>query len=340
MLSIKSGVPVDIDFALERLVRISGFDPDLLRFTELPGLLAGLIDLVRAFIDLKQHRRPHGQASLDGLWQANEAQLAQRRALEAALILRNLALEESNHKMVFASTKLLSLVADGLEEGLQEGGEDLGELQIYLLEIFEVLAPQTSLAPPVSLEAGALSKFAASSRLFPTLVALTRSPDRALVINAFRCLTASSTNGSSDAVLALVTYESGPEPRVHPHPIQTAIELLPLADAELGTVVLDYIYQHTLLPANAALFAARPDLLQILRLVCLKLHIGARRETISIQLPMRDGAAELWYKSQVQRHKRKPHAYQQLPTDLTPRLEPHEVMEIAKLKEQTRTATW
>lgn len=340
VLSIRSGNPVDVDFALERLARISGFDPDLLRFTELPGLLVGLIDLVQAFLDTRQRLRIQGQLVLDALWQGNETQLAHRRALEAALVLRNLALEEANHKTLMASVKVLKLILAGLEEGLQEGSEDLGELQVYLLEILEVLAPHTPLAPPQGASGLAYDKYAATTRLFPTLVALARSKDRALVINAFRCLTALSLNGSSDTVLALVTYESGSEPRAYPHPIQTAIELLPLADAELGTVVLDYIYQHTLLPANAVLFAARPDLLQILRLVCLKLHFGARRETLSIQLPMKDGAADMWYKTQLQRHKCRPYVYQQSPTDLTPRLTPQEVADISTMKEQARTAKW
>lgn len=356
MLSIRSGVLPDVDFALERLIQISGFDPDLLRFSELPGLLPGLVELVRSFIDSRLDRRRRGTLALDEIWRTTETDHDRRRALEAALVLRNLALEGTNHKGLFASKKLLPLLADALEEGIREGSDDLSELVVYLLEVLDVMAPHTPLEPTRVLEASQPSSLVdmapPAARIFPTLVALTRSADRALVIGAFRCLTSLSINGASDMVLALATYEANAATAAststststlsqsHPHPVHTAIELLPIADAELGTVVLDYIYQHTLLPANAVLFAARPDLLQVLRLVCLKLHLGARKETVQVSLPVKDGPAEAWRKSQPARHRRRAKPYARKVSDLSAVLDAEQSARLSDLDEPSRTAEW
>lgn len=345
VLSIRSWIPAEIDFALDRLLQVSGQDPELLRFIELPGLLEGLFDLVRAFLDAQVEDR---SSSTFGLWVNQAKETSRRRACEAALVLRNLTTDKHNVGPVSKSKKVRPLIADVLEEGGLEGGEDTNELRIYLFEVLEVIAEETPLALPAqqarSNKAGAVVPLTEAStspavRLFPLLVPLTRSADRALVIASFRCLTALALNDTSDAALALLTYESTePLPKPFPHPIQTAIELLPIADADLGAVVLDYIYQHTLLPANAVLFCARPDLLQILRLICTKLHLGAKKETLEVTLPMRGSEAEEWWKAQPPRHKRNIGLSQQ--RELSAKLEGDEVPRLAALAEPARTLSW
>ncbi|ORY91694.1 hypothetical protein BCR35DRAFT_320194 [Leucosporidium creatinivorum] len=345
VLSIRSWVPAEVDFALDRFLQVSGQDPELLRFVELPGLLEGLVDLIRAFLDARVEDR---SSSTFGLWVDQAKETTRRRACEAALVLRNLTTDKHNVGVVSKSKKIRPLIADVLEEGALEGGEDTNELRVYLLEVLEVIAEETPLALPGqqarSNKTGAIvpiteAPTSPAFRLFPLLVALTRSADRALVIASFRCLTALSLNDTSDAALALLTYESTePLPKPLPHPIQTAIELLPIADADLGAVVLDYIYQHTLLPANAVLFCARPDLLQILRLVCTKLHLGAKKETIEVVLPLKGSEAEEWYKTQPPRHKRNIGLSQQ--RELSAKLEGDEISRLAALAEPARTLNW
>lgn len=345
VLSIRSWVPAEIDFALDRLLQVSGQDPELLRFIELPGLLEGLVELIRAFLDARAEDR---SSSTFGLWVDQAKETARRRACEAALVLRNLTTDKNNVGPVSSSKKVRPLIADVLEEGGREGGEDTNELRVYLLEVLEVIAEATPLALPTqqprSNKTGAVVPFTKAStspavRLFPLLVPLTRSADRALVIASYRCLTALALNETSDAALALLTYETTePQPKPFPHPVQTAIELLPIADADLGAVVLDYIYQHTLLPANAVLFCARPDLLQILRLICTKLHLGAKKETLEVALPVRGSDADDWYKSLPPRHRKNVGLSQQ--RELSAKLEADEVPRLAALAEPARTLAW
>lgn len=349
VLSLRSGIPAEIDFALDRLVQVSGVDPDILRFAELPGLLEGLLALVQLLLDERSLERVHRWDDILPVWSGEARETTRRRACEAALILRNLSIEKERSKSLHTSKRLARVITDALEEGAREDGDDLSELRVYLLETLEVIAEHLPLVLPGhsisanNLDTGEMAiaedPSSPSVRLFPILVALTRSPDRALVVAAFRTLTVLSLNDTSDAALSLVAYNnSTPQPPRHPHPIQTAVELLPVADAELGSVVLDFIYQHTLVPANAVLFAARPDLLAALRLVCAKLHLGARRETVEVTLPMAGTEADTWYKKETSRHRRKTPI--NVSRESTTKLDSEELQRIVALQEPERTLTW
>ena len=50
-MSIRSAIASEIDWALDRLIVVSYTEPDILRLTDFPGLLNGLLDLVRDFVD-------------------------------------------------------------------------------------------------------------------------------------------------------------------------------------------------------------------------------------------------------------------------------------------------
>lgn len=348
VLSLRSYIPAEIDFALDRLLQVSGQDPDLLRLSEFPGLLEGLIDLVREFLDARAEDR---KSDTRGLWVDQGREAMRRRACEAALVLRNLAPEKHSQSQVTKNKKLRPLIVDVLAEGALEDGNDSNELRLYLLEVLDIIAEDTPLAlpgipwhakPAPNASIGRSITFPLDSpavRLLPLLVALTRSPDRALVMAAFRCLTTLSLSDTNDAALALLSYQTvDPLPKPHPHPIQTAIELLPIADHDLGAVILDYIYQHTLFPANAVLFCSRPDLLQVLRLVCTKLHIGARKDRLNVLLPMPGGDADVWFRSLPPKHLGNLALHQQ--RELHPQLEGDEVLRIAALAEPARTLAW
>lgn len=374
VLSLRSSLAPEIDWALDRLIQVSGTDPDLLRFVEFPGLLDALLGLIQDWSETRTDERvARGNGvGLHRLWGDKKRDAVLRRATEAALVVRNLGTEGVNlDPLKKASKKLSKILADVLEEGQTEGqdGEETTELRLYLLEVFEMVAegfplvlPGRPLPTPTS-SAGATTDrmigedgefllppeplSSPSVRLFPLLVTLTRSSDRALVLAAFRCLTVLSLNDSSDPVLALVTYlsptlsgQSLPPP--HPHPIETALELLPLADRELSLVVLDFIYQHTLLPINCVLFCSRPDLVHVLRVILSKLHLGARKETVNLVVPVPGGDGDIWYKRSGGISANglvKPVKYNE-PTELTTKMSEPELRMLLSLMEPARALAW
>ncbi|GAA6058834.1 hypothetical protein JCM10212_002778 [Sporobolomyces blumeae] len=316
VLSLRSCVPADVDFALERLIQVSSIDPDLMRLVEFPGLLDGLLSLVRDYLDRRRHDRTGGAQTLPAVMFSEARDMARRRAAEAALVLRNLALEKRSLEPLVESKRLRKTIVDVLDEGEIEGpeGEETTEVRLLLLEVLEIVGDRIALAvpghaipPPADADEDAPPPKpepldAPSVRLFPLLVALTRSRDRALLLAAYRCLTVLSLHDKSDLVFALLAYDSLPPlPKRHPHPIHTAIDLLPLPDPELNAVLLDFIYQHTLLPSNAAYFCARPKLAAVLRLVCSKFHLGARIEHVETDILQTTSEGSTWYKAQAER---------------------------------------
>ncbi|SGY78773.1 BQ5605_C008g04947 [Microbotryum silenes-dioicae] len=356
-LSLRSGLAGEIDFALERLVQVAGTDPDLLRLPDFPGLIDALIGIVNSYLDVKHAQRATVRAHLNALSIDHKRETWRRRACEAGLVIRNIALERSSAKLLQTSKKLPALIADVLEEGARDGpeGEEIAELRLHVLELLEVIAEHVPLTLPgyaiatlkeASGHGNGPSKRApepASSpavRLFPLLVALTRSTDRALVISSFRCLTALSQNDKSEPVFALFSYhEHAPLPKPYPHPIDTAVELLPVADFEISSAVLDFMYQHTLIPLNAIAFAARPDLRGILSLVTTKFHIGARKEIVEVTLPVKGGQAAEWHRKLAPRHSSDPEIAllkMQNPAEL----DAEESAKLRVLNEPERTLTW
>lgn len=345
-MSIRSGIASEIDWALDRLIVVSYTEPDIIRLSDFPGLLIGLLDLVRDFVDAVHGLPGHEQAVLSRAMEGNQrTSIVRRRATEASMVLRNLAGEKLNLKSFSESKKLIAVIASALEVGAQvdEEKEGSAELRVYLLEVLEFVGEFVTLAlPGRSLSNGRSSQpedaSSPSVRLFPLLVALTTSTDRALVLLAYRCLAALSLNEVSDSVLSLSTYNL-PQLAVHhpfPHPIHTAIELLPLSDADISMAALNFIYRHTLLPSNAALFCSRPELIHILRLICTKLHIGETKEVLEVTIPMKGAESDNWYSKLPQVHKtaRAPAAARELSLKLSPADPLHTVAE------PLRTLTW
>jgi hypothetical protein len=64
VLSVRSGVPAEVDFGLERLVQVSSTDPGLLLFVELPGLLDGLVGVIRDYLERRKADWDSGVPSL------------------------------------------------------------------------------------------------------------------------------------------------------------------------------------------------------------------------------------------------------------------------------------
>ncbi|BGP39191.1 Chromatin structure-remodeling complex protein rsc9 [Rhodotorula kratochvilovae] len=355
VLSIRSDVAADVDFGLDRLVQVTSVDPDLVRLGEMPGLLDGCLALIADYIQRRRADRAQGVPALSAVVGEDSRDVIRRRAGEAALILRNVAPESRSREPLLASRKLKKAICDVLDEG--ESGaldvEETTEVRLYLLDVLECIAEHIPLALPGHPIAATAEEEAdenrappapepadsPSVRLFPLLVSLTRTKDRALILAGFRCLSALALNDKSDSVFALLTYDSVPPlPKPHPHPIQTAIELLPIADAELNLAILEFVYQHTLLPSNAVLLAARPELLGILRLLCGKFHVGSKVEEVEIDLSVALSEAKTYRDSHGGiKHPRKPSALVAAEGNLVTR---EELAQLIAMPEPSRALTW
>ncbi|GAA5963858.1 hypothetical protein JCM3765_004042 [Sporobolomyces pararoseus] len=308
VLSLRSCVASEVDFSLERLIQVSSIDPELLRFNELPGLFDGLLNLIKDYLDL---------TTTTSLMMNNSEtrQVSRKRASEASLILRNLSLEGKKNLEVFIqSKKFKKLLIQVLEQGEIEGflGEETTEIRLYLLEILELIGEHIPLVIPghsIPLSSDEEEENSTTTqkpepldspsvKLFPLLVNLTTSPDRALVLASFRCLTVLSLNEKSDHLFSILTYLNLPPlPKTQPHPIETSLKLLTLGDSELTTVLLDFIYQHTLLPSNSVSFSSRNDLVSILKLICSKFELGARIEQVETLVLESNSEAASFFKS-------------------------------------------
>jgi len=318
---------------------------------------------------------------------SEQREILRKRASEASLILRNLALEKKSLELLLESKRLRKLMVDFLQEGEIEGpeGEETTEIRLYLLEVLELVGEQIPLvlpgyAIPLSSEQESTSTSTAltnnappppislskpepldslSVRLFPLLVALTCSQDRSLVLASYRCLTVLSLNEKSDQIFSILTFTSqfffSPSSllaeKFPPHPVETAIELLPISDYELNSVLLDFLYQHTLLPSNSVEFCHRKQLKSILKLICSKFEIGAKIEKVETKVLLTNSEATKYYKLHFGESLKKLEqndkgtynemikGNNRMPTG-EPLLSDREVKEILNLQEPDRAINW
>ena len=345
LLSLKSGLPVQIDWALSRLVLLTANyrDQAARDFTldSVPGLADALLSYVRrihaaltgepackwaaSFFEqptgaldvgigapgdaghqgtsqvsaalVKAHDASKPTAAYNPTHDPSHAVLM-RRALEAALALRNLAAHGSNARSLASVKGIFALVRDILQlpttalpirsqqghtvgdlDAAREDGwleiEGITELRLYFLDILDALASKVTLtrrvvATAATSTASALTnghEGAKSTRqvaapgddILTSLISLTLSSnDRAFLLGSLRCLTTMASIERNEAAFVEVSLSSGQQ---SPGLLQRCVELLPLTqDTELLEAVLDMLYQLVCIGNNAIKVAAPPSM--------------------------------------------------------------------------------
>lgn len=267
LLSIKSTLPEDIDFALELLLDASCYQPELVAISSFAGLIDALIDLIQL-----DHLHLHPFQDID-------RQATRRRSLEATLILRNLLSIDSNLiNLPSNHPRLITLILSILHHSNPELHHESisllldlidslnSQLRIRLDQPILLLPPSPSTQPPQW-----------PSDLIQSLDRLTQSSDRALVLAAYRALTGL---GSPAVHRAILTNELFPPPSDPPNPpspwplaIHRALVLLALPDLELLMVVLDYLYTITSIDQLAlSICCLHRDILGIFKLLLVHVH--------------------------------------------------------------------
>jgi hypothetical protein len=231
---------------------------------------------------------------------SKQRQDARRRAIEAALVLRNLATYHSNLAYLFPMTALQRAIANVLELFGKRGpeparAEDAVELQILMLDLLDMIAPAVILhRPPAPGEAVLLMASSndedvdvpdasdSSCRIYSCVALFVHSTDRAICLGAFKALATLAGNEIvSEKNEPVFTFPCGPSDP--PNPVSRALELLPLEDLDLTQHLLEFLYAYTQIPSNVDSLASRPDVPVLFNVLMSKLSCQAIRDDSEVE---------------------------------------------------------
>ncbi|KZO96001.1 hypothetical protein CALVIDRAFT_537584 [Calocera viscosa TUFC12733] len=262
VLSLRSGVARDTEWALERLLHLTKDWPERFWMKSLPGMGDALYDLAEFTLS--------PEAAAEGGWAGDDVDTARKRkhAAEALLVLRNASLQDHNMHYLEKHARTFPLILHALQHfgpgGKRDGQE--AEFLLYAIELFH------SLAPRYHLKAG--------SPLLRALVAVTSSPDRTLLRAALAALTAlfsSAYNahlitldspGFGAALRALPVLDPNPSPAPGSAQTQTQSQAQAQGGADsLPHTALDFLHTHLSHPPVAKAFFRHPLFPGTLRLL-------------------------------------------------------------------------
>ncbi|KAI8449240.1 hypothetical protein BY996DRAFT_7501782, partial [Phakopsora pachyrhizi] len=307
LLSIRSGIDSEVNYGLEILLAASYYEPEVVQVSNFQGLVEALFEIIRTY-------------SSPGPFEDQEEGSRRRCALEAALILRNLVVQDYNALPIATNPRTLPSLIDGLQLCKDDSDPEFLSL---LLDILEVVASQginlsqsllipglqnTILGPntiPNGNEACCEKEVTSevnanwSSALISWLDQLTDSSDRSIVLGAYRCLSAFGLLPVNQSVMAthlLQRSDSTTTSLKQPWPrsIERALILLALPDVELLMTILDYLYAITSIsPLAFAVCFRHQDIIAIFRLLLVHTHHLCQIEQGVIEnLPL---PSQMWY---------------------------------------------
>lgn len=287
LLSLRSGLPKEIDYALELFLQYSYTDAVSIPLDVLPGLPSALLDIVRP---PSSPLAPRDSETL-------------RRRTEAALILRNVILEGGQRSIESVRPYvdyMYEVLVQVLEEEAQDdidptsmprrSTESTTELLLYMLDMAEVYASTcTLLLPPPPEQHIPLNKQIPAQKLYTLLARLAQSNDRALIIGTYTLLGGLAMNRNNNPIFSYRMIIPGSTNEISPECPSTmllkrAISLLSLNDAEILLPILEFLYQHTLIPSNASRLLQSQNMRQVIRSTISHLKEGAKEETVEYEL--------------------------------------------------------
>ncbi|WFD35057.1 hypothetical protein MCUN1_001905 [Malassezia cuniculi] len=301
-LALRSGIPSEVDWALERLAYFSVHFENRLLLSDYPGLGAALVDYLRRLCDALEDKpraewdasfeysfdadqelvTPGGylldQGSVDSVIARHTAERALgvtkrrkvapsgfdtqyhadavllRRALECALILRNLCLNPRNVQPTTQISGLLPVVY-GLLRAALSGNQDLGDLAVHMFEILESLAQRIQVGEwsrtfYTNGTSDAQQKL--EDKVFELVYnTLQTTDDRALLLSSLRCMSSFALNDANHA--AFIETDAFLQPNKLGLTAR-CLALLPLTqDPDLIDAAVDLLYQVVSTGDNALL---------------------------------------------------------------------------------------
>lgn len=235
LLALKSDIPSEIDWALQRLVKTSYEYQGALRFVNIPGLVDILLTHITPVLNLETYRAKEaaelfetdGRLIRDELFGAKSQFETKERMLAAALVLRNCSMVEDNARFLASHPSARKMAI----HGVQMTSRDLSELRLYCLDIVDCMSPYLRLDRSLDTLWNALFDLVATSN------------DRYLMVGALRSMTRLAAQDKHHGLL---------EGAISHRLMKILGHLLLVDDGDLVAGALDYFYQYTVHRANAA----------------------------------------------------------------------------------------
>ncbi|KAF8528114.1 hypothetical protein BU17DRAFT_38351 [Hysterangium stoloniferum] len=259
LLSLKSGIPKEVNWALERMCRLSNNEQFVLK--NIPGLADALVEWPEWYV-----AKGANELQNSNIFSTPPLSSWRRRhALEATFLLRNASLNEPNAQYLATHRRTLLL----LHKALHQLKADTDANTEFLLHIVDLAHSVISNYQETT------EDFVSISSLIAPLEKLAESSnDRILIITALRTLT---------LVLSFLQnpiYVSSASPA-----LLASIRYLPLlGDSPLITACLDYLYVHLSHPPMVKAFLLHPDMPSTLKLLVTLILREQQEETISVDL--------------------------------------------------------
>lgn len=259
LLALRSGIPREVNWALERMCRLSHNDQFILK--SIPGLTDILVEWPEWYVDKGAEECNYGNVFSP----PSAIGRKRRHALEAMFILRNASLNEPNalHLSTHSRTRLL------LYNALRRIKADSDANSEFLLHVVDLLHSVVSSNPQPPIES--LSPIAL---IRPLEVLSESSNDRTMIITALRTLTLIL----SDPQNAMHLTSTSPA-------LRASLRYLPLlVDTALITACLDYLYAHLSHPPMVKAFLLHPSMPSTLKLLATLLLKEQQEEMTSVDL--------------------------------------------------------
>ena len=219
LLALRSGIPREVNWALERMCRLSHNDQFILK--SIPGLTDILVEWPEWYVQKGAEECNHGNVFSPPPASARK----RRHALEAMFILRNASLNEPNsqHLSTHPRTRLL------LYNALRRLKADSDANSEFLLHVVDLLHSVACSRPQPPIES-----ISPIDLIRPLEDLAESSNDRTMIITALRTLTLILS--SPQNAFHLTSTSSA---------LFTSIRYLPLlVDTALITACLIYLYSH------------------------------------------------------------------------------------------------
>ncbi|GJJ09594.1 hypothetical protein Clacol_003817 [Clathrus columnatus] len=245
LLSLRSGIPKEVNWALERMCRLSNNDQFVLK--NIIGLTDALVEWPEWYI-----ARGVDLCHLDSMFSMPSSLSRQKRhALEAIFILRNASLTEPNAQFLATHTRTLHMIRKALHR-IKADSDTNSE---FLLHVVDLAYSVISCLSIDQQQPGGI--FSTASLIEPLERIVETSNDRALIITVLRTLTLIISNPKN------VSYNTTTSPALH-----ASIRYLPLlSDTPLVSSCLDHIYahiSHAPMVKSFLLLPSMPGLLKVL----------------------------------------------------------------------------
>lgn len=235
IMSLKSGIETEINYALNQLVQISYQAGDELRNDHYPGLAGMLFDKIAELEELHSNTKLHGKNDC-----VDHAEYTSKmdRILNAGLILRNMSLLQDN-AVQFADMRAPKEIATMVLQLPYH--PNLVELKGNMLDMVEAMAHEFQYNP--------------ADPLLDILVAGIDSHDRGVLIGSLR---------------ALIRYLMGRDEanrigQTPPSVVLRICSLLMIEDEELLSACLDFLYQYTTNEENVATLLSQKNGVETVR---------------------------------------------------------------------------